>query len=146
MIKSTALRIVFVLALAALAWLLLAGWATESPRDRLVDASVGAVMALLAIAVALPRRTTWALRLVAGIVGLAYVVYFGTELWDLLHAKPQQLRVGEPSATMAGLGLLIIGLPMIVFALSGTSILTHLMNRAPRAGSTGKSSDDPPAV
>ena len=143
MIKSVVLRTFLVLALAGLTWMLLAGWATDSPRDRLMEASISAVVALGAIGIALPARAAWALRFVAGIVGVVYLLYFGAELWSLVSGQRQILRLGEPSATMAGLGLLFIGLPLLVFALSGTGILKHLARGHSQTRSSG---DGPPAV
>jgi hypothetical protein len=125
--KSRLLRAVVIALLLGGVWLILAGWSTDSPQDRFVEVCISAVVLLFALFLALPSRAGWALRIVAGAIGLIYVWYFGTELWGLVggHAKP--IRLGQPSATMAGLGLLIIGIPMLVFALSGTSLLRHLI-------------------
>jgi len=98
---------------------MLAGWATDSPRDRFFDASISAVVLLFALGIALPARAGWAFRIVAAVIGVTYLAYFGFELWGLLRGRPQPVRVGEPSVLMAGLGLLIIGVPSLLFALSG---------------------------
>ena len=107
----------FVVALCGCAWLLLSGWESDSPRDRLVDVLVSTVALLLAAGVTFPNRSHGPFRLVAGIVGSAYALYFADELIGLVRGKPQTLRIGEPSALMAGLGFLIIGAPLLVFAL-----------------------------
>jgi len=140
------LRVVVVAALLGGVWLILAGWELDSPRVRFFDASISAVVLLLALGLAFPRRALWALRVVAGAIGLLYLVYFGLELRGLLagHAKP--IRLGQPSATMAGLGLLIIGIPMLVFALSGTSLMRHLIADRHRGSRSDQSGSDGPAV
>jgi hypothetical protein len=119
-IHSRILRVVLLATLLGGVWLMLAGWATDSPRDRFIDASISAVVLLFALGVALPVRASWAFRIVAAVIGVTYLAYFGSELWDLLRGRPQPLRVGEPSVLMAGLGLLIIGVPSLLFALSGS--------------------------
>ncbi len=148
MIRSHFLRFLLIGALLGGVWFILAGWSTDSPRDRLVGASISAVVLLFAVAVALPVRAAWALRVVAGIVGTTYLLYFGFELWNLLRGNPQAFRIGEPSVLMAALGLLIIGIPMLVFAFAGVGvgILEHLMRLGPRASSGDKSDSDGPAA
>jgi ABC-type amino acid transport system permease subunit len=111
-----------------------------------MDVVISIVVLLLALAIALPRTASWALRLVAGAVGGAYVVYFVSELWGLATGHPHPLAIGQPSATMAGLGLLIIGLPMLVFALSGTSLLRHLIQERQRKQRGGSSDPSGPAA
>ena len=120
MIHSRSLRIVLLVALLGGVWLMLAGWATDSPRDRFVNASISAVVLLFALGIALPARASWAFRIVAAVIGLTHLAYFGSESWGLLRGRPQHLRVGQPSALMAGLGLLVIGVPSLLFALSGS--------------------------
>ena len=142
MTRSYLLRAVLISALAGGVWLILSGWSTDSPRDRFVDASISLVVLFLAIGVALPERAFWAIRIVAGAVGIAYLAYFGWESWALLEGQQQVFRVGEPSALMAGFGLLVIGLPMLFFALSGTGFrfLRHLL-RQERSRSDDESRD-----
>ena len=105
---------------------MLVGWAAESPRDRIMTGAVCGVALLLAGAVAFPERSDVPFRMVAGIVGLAYVGYFALEVKDLVGGQTQALRVGTPSAIMAGFGLVIIGLPLLLFAFSGQGIVRHL--------------------
>lgn len=119
MIQSRILRIALIGALLGGVWLMLAGWATESPRDRFVTACVSSVALLFALGVALPATASWAFRVVAAGIGAGYLVYFGSELWELVFGRPQTVRVGEPSVLMAGLGLLLIGVPSLLFAFSG---------------------------
>ena len=131
MIRRYLLRAVLISALAGGVWLILSGWSTDSPRDRFIDASISLVALLLAIGVALPERAFWALRIVAGAVGIAFLAYFGWELWAFLQGQKQTVRLGEPSIVMAGLGLVVIGLPMLLFALGGigSQFLRHLLGR-----------------
>jgi len=105
---------------------MLVGWTAESPRDRIMTGAVCAVALLLAGAVAFPERRQIPFRIVSGIVGLAYVGYFALEVKERVGGHTQPLRVGTPSAIMAGLGLLIIGLPLLLFAFSGQGVVRHL--------------------
>ena len=125
---------------------MLAGWATDSPRTRVGTVAICGVVLLLVLGIALPKRAKWALRVVAGVIGAAYVVYFGAELWGLVAGHPQPLRLGQPSATMAGIGLLIFGIPMLVYALSGTSLLRHLQQERERNGHSDRSGTEGPAA
>lgn len=54
-----------------------------------------------------------------GVIGLSYVVYFVAELAKLLGGERQPLAPGQPSATMAGLGLIFYSVPFLIFAISG---------------------------
>ena len=148
MIRNNFLRAVLVAALLGAVWLILAGWSTDSPRDRVIDASISTVVLLLALGTVLPVRAAWALRVVAGVVGVAYVLYFGSELWSMLRGKTQSFRIGEPSTLMAGLGLLIIGIPMLVFAFAGVGvgILEHLMRRGRGESRIDTAGEDGPAA
>ena len=57
------------------------------------------------MALAAPTRFLLAFRIVAGVVALTFAVYFVAELLALLRGVPQPIRIGTPSALMAGLGL-----------------------------------------
>ena len=140
----TSLRIVLVAALLGGIWLIMAGWSTDSPRDRFIDAGISAVVLLFALAIVLPRRGAWALRVVAAVIGLAYVWYVGAELWQMLGGKSQPLRIGQPSALMAGVGFLVLGIPMLIFAFGGIGVgmLERLMNRNPQAPAKPTARDD----
>lgn len=98
-------------------WMTLAGWETDSPRTRLYAGLFSAFMLVLALGVAAPSRFLIALRVVAGTVAVAYVLYFVFELAALLRGEEQHFQRGRPSALMAGLGLLVYGVPAIIFAL-----------------------------
>ena len=148
MIRSNFLRFVLVGALLGGIWLMLAGWPTDSPRDRFVEASISAVVLLLAFGIALPERAAWALRIVAGVVGMAYVLYFGSEWWSMLRGQGQSLRISQPSVLSAGLGLLIIGIPMLVFAFAGVGvgILERFMYQSRGDSHADPSNEDGPAA
>jgi hypothetical protein len=73
---------------------------------------------LLALGLYSPRRNEWALRLVTGLVFVAYVGYLVEEIRE---GKPLHLTGGrgEQSLRNAILGLILIGWPCIKFTLLG---------------------------
>ena len=130
---SLASRIVLILALLGFVWMINAGPAdpADAPTasQRVVGIVVSSVALLFAIGLAFPRRGRVATRIVAGCVVLAYLAYFVTELIELLRGEQQEFTRGEPSALMAGIGLLVWGVPMIVYALGGPSPLELLSGK-----------------
>ncbi|HEX7917761.1 MAG TPA: hypothetical protein VF454_00080 [Gemmatimonadales bacterium] len=81
-----------------------------------------ATPALLYAAVLLwPDRTRWAARAVAGFVALAYLAYFIDEVF----IRKAPVGVGAPSGSTtpwnAYLGLTIIGVPCLLYAVRGRS-------------------------
>ncbi|HEY5061739.1 MAG TPA: hypothetical protein VII52_09410 [Gemmatimonadaceae bacterium] len=119
MFKNRFARGVLVVAVVGFAWMFVADWATSSNQARWIDAAFSAGSLLLAIGIAAPVRARWALRVVAGAVGLSSLVFFVVELRDLLEGNRQVLALGHPSATTAGIGLLVYGVPLLIFAVSG---------------------------
>jgi hypothetical protein len=114
-------------------WMILAGWSTDTPKQRSWEAGIAAFMLVLALGLAAPGRFRWALRLVAGVVALGYFIYFVTEVVELLRGEPQPLSLGRPNATAAGLGLLIYGVPALVYALGAERVgLGRLFGARPR--------------
>lgn len=97
----------------------LSGWSTASHQVRFAMASLSILCVLLAVGIATCGRLLWALRLAAGAVGIAYVAYFVLQLWALLRGERQVLTPGQPSATMAGIALVVYAVPLLVFAISG---------------------------
>jgi len=118
-LSSPTLRAILALALLAFAaFCLQIAWTEGGPGTWLLI-----VMALVSVTfvvgLVVPCRQRIALRLVAGAVVLGYVAYFGMELVALFRGETQSLRVGGPSALMAGVGLLVWGVPLLVYTLSG---------------------------
>ena len=108
--------------IALLAWMLLAGWSDVTVAAKIASAAVAAFMLTLAVGLLAPTRFRLAFRILAGVVALTFAAYFITELWALLGGRTQSFRPGQPSALMAGLGLVVIGIPALVFALSGNLV------------------------
>jgi hypothetical protein len=77
-----------------------------------------AVALLLAIGLYNPRRNEWALRMITGLVFVAYLAYVVAEV---RAGKPLLLTGshGEESLRNALLGLVLIGWPCIKFTFSG---------------------------
>ena len=119
MFRSVPIRIVLILALIWFVWVILATWATDLPTARTVEAILASLCVFLIIGLAAPTRAFWALRLAAGIIGIGFVAYFAAELTSLMRGERQELRVGQPSAIMAGLSLVVYAVPCLIFAASG---------------------------
>jgi uncharacterized protein (DUF58 family) len=79
------------------------------------------VLATLGLANA--DRFEWALRVVAGLIFLAYAAYASSELLAWWQGKPAHPRPGRNTVNLHGAlsGLFIIGLPSLYFLLRGRS-------------------------
>ena len=118
---SRASRYILAAVLALFTWMVLAGWDMDSNTSRAMDVAVATFMVLLGFGVLAPRRMSGALRIVAGMIALTYLAYFGFEVRGLLSGEHQVLKIGAPSALMAGVGLLVFGVPALIFALGGVT-------------------------
>ena len=126
MIRSRFLRITLIAALLGFAGTMIMSWAPgDRPAARAVSVGLVLLAITFAVGLAFPDRRRIALRIVAGTVVLVYVVYFAVYAWRLLHGEPQPFGIGRPSALMAGIGLLVWGIPLLVYALSGRSLREH---------------------
>lgn len=131
MIESRFLRAVLVAALLGFVALLVAGWSPDdAPTAR--AAGIGLVFLALTFAagIVVPGRRRLALRVVAGVVVAFYLAYFATYAWRLARGEPQPFELGRPSALMAGIGLLVWGVPLLVYALSGRTPREHAADEA----------------
>ncbi len=140
---SRASRFVLAAVLFLFTWMVLSGWETDSVQARAVSAVIAAFMIVLAAGLLAPTRLRIAFRLVAGVVALTYAWYFGAELFALLGGEAQPIRLGMPSALMAGLGFIVFGVPALVFALGGVTVgwVDRLLRRA-----RGEPRSDEPAI
>jgi uncharacterized membrane protein len=88
-----------------------------TPLRAVVVATLSSLALLYAAALVWPRRCAWAARAAAAIVFLAYVAYFVDE-W-VVEGQPLRAprRRSESSPGNALLGLIVIGLPALLFAL-----------------------------
>jgi hypothetical protein len=124
-------RIVLIVTMLLFSWMTLSDWRDDTPKARAIEVALVLVMLLLAIGFAFPKRAVLAFRVVAGSVAALYLWYTIIEITSLLRGEPQQLRFGQPSATMAVIGLLVFGVPAFVFAFGGvtTGWLDRLLRR-----------------
>lgn len=136
---STTARLIVIIALVGFAWIVNTGWAVSTPVQRTAGIVLGGVALLLAAGLAFPQRGRAARRVVAGLIALVYLVYFVTELAKLIAGEPQPLGAGRTSALMAGVGLLFWGIPMLVYALGGPSLIAMINPRwhAPEDSNAG---------
>jgi Regulator of ribonuclease activity B len=137
MIQSPFLRTILVVALLAFAaFCVQVAW-TEGGQGTwlLVVLALGSVT--VAVGLVFPGRRRIALRLVAACVVIVYLIYFGAELFSLLRGTAQPIRLGQPSAIMAGLGILIWGVPLLIYSLSGRTLGEHAAEAAIAADRTG---------
>ena len=112
-------------------------------RVRAISAVVAGLMIVGAAGAVAPKRLTWALHVVAGTVALGYTWYFVGEVVALLRGQAQAIRLGQPSAVVAGLGMIVFAIPLGVIAVSGVRVGPfgwRLRSRAP----THSDRDDPP--
>jgi hypothetical protein len=114
---STLLRCI----LAGVMWLsaliFLTGWNDATASQRMWSAGLAALLLIGSFGVLAPTRFRIALRIIAGATGLGYIAYFVSELVALINGQPQQFRIGQPSALMAGLGLAVFAVPCLVYAI-----------------------------
>jgi Regulator of ribonuclease activity B len=130
MIQSPFLRAVLVLALLSFgAFCLQIGW-SEGGSGTWLLLVLALASVTFAIGLAFPGRRRIALRLVAAGVVVLYLVYFGAEFVSLLRGTAQQTRIGQPSALMAGAGLLVWGVPLLIYTLSGRTGREHAVAAA----------------
>jgi len=114
-------------------WMIFSGWSTDTSAQRGFEIGLGAFLLALALGLAAPSRFLWALRLVAGTVAVGYFGYFAFEVIQLLRGEKQPFSLARPNATAAGLGLLIYGIPALVFALAAERVgVARLFGRRPR--------------
>ena len=143
MIQSPVLRIVLAAFVLLFAGMMVSDWGAEPPSRRWAIGIFVGLMVLFAIALLAPRRMRWAFRLLAGCIFLLYAGYFVDQARRLLSGTPQRFALGRPSTVMAGIGLLVFGIPCLVYALSGQWIPVY---RTLRRGddATRKPDDDGP--
>ena len=119
MFRSLPLRTALILALSWFIWVLFGTWDTDAPTARMVEGMLAALCLFLILGLAAPTRALWALRIAAGLIALGYIAYFLAEVAALLHGEHQAFRLGQPSALMAGFGLVAFAVPCLIFAVSG---------------------------
>jgi hypothetical protein len=92
-------------------------------QGRVVLYFVSGTLVFATLGLARPRRFRWALRIVAGVILLAYVAYAASETIAWWQGKP--FGLGAPRAVSnlrnALWGLVVFGLPSLNFLLRGRS-------------------------
>jgi len=105
-------------------WGLLRGWSRYAPGEKVGIVVLIVFMWLLVLALYRPGRSRWAGRLVAGSVSLAFIAYFLLELvFTVRHGTLSGSHQG--SMLQALLGVLFVGIPTTVYALSGMTLSEH---------------------
>ena len=124
-------------------WMMLSGWSADTRTQRVWDAGIAAFMLVLALGLASPKRFILALRVVAGTIAVVYLGYFVWELFKLLGGERQPLALNRPNATAAGVGLLIYGVPALIFALGAERVGVSRLLRSP-SGDNREEEENPP--
>jgi hypothetical protein len=123
MIRSPVLRAAVALAALGTAAVLLMGWNGASTLQRIVAGLVAGFAVMLAAGMLAPaRHRRGAMRVVAGLACAACLAYAIVEVVALLGGQAQPIRVGEPSAVMSLLLLLLAAIPLGIFAVSGRTM------------------------
>jgi hypothetical protein len=123
MITSPVLRGVLVLCLGIFVWAI---WAPD-PQGAPIQARLGLVAltvlaAIFAVGLVFPTRARWALRVVAGIgAGCLFSLFAYRVALFLVAGPPSGSVIAVDSPLRTGFGLLIWGVPLLIFALSGRS-------------------------
>lgn len=106
------------LAFAGCWFFLIDEWST---KNILLVVALDAPALLYAAVLLWPDRTRWAARVVAGFVALAYLAYFIDEVF--IRKAPIGIGASSGSTTPwnAYLGLTIIGVPCLLYAVRGRS-------------------------
>ena len=138
-------RWILAVVLVVFAAMTLSGWATDTPSVRLATAIFAALMLLGAAGAIAPHRFRWALHVIAGAVSLGYIWYFIDEVMRLVRGEAQPIRMGQPSAVMACVGLIVFAIPLGIFAVSGVLVgpFGWRVRVGPRPNAGG---EDPPAA
>jgi len=76
------------------------------------------ILVLLIVALAMPKSAHWAGRAVCGMVFLAYVTYLVVELIEDPQSLWPTARRSTSCAFNAAMGLLVIGTPALIYALT----------------------------
>ena len=116
-------------------------FAVTEPDARGVGVLLALAALLFAAGLLFPGRNRLLLRTLAGAASLAYVAYFVQQLVALIAGQPQEFAVGQPSALMANLALLIIAMPLARYAVTGRTSRERVAELAARNDPTGALTD-----
>ena len=101
--------------------LMAVGRPEDTPTQRAGSMVVALLAVLFLLGLASPRRFRWAARTVTGAVFLIYLAFVCVETW-----RAVQLRsLAGTSLVLALIGMLVWGIPALVFALSGAFPSEH---------------------
>ena len=76
-------------------------------------------MALIVVICLVPGFAHFPLRILAAMVAMTCIWYFVYEVVDLVRNGEQRIRIGEPSAVMAGIAMIVFGIPALALAVGG---------------------------
>lgn len=93
----------------------------DTPTQRAGSMVVALLAVLLLLGLASPLRFRWAARMVTGAVFLIYLAFVCLEAWRAIQLR----SVAGTSLVLALVGMLVWGIPALVFALSGAFPSEH---------------------
>ena len=110
-------RIVLISVLLSFVWMVLSSWATDTAKARVFEVVFSAITLIVAFGLIVPKRLGLAFRFFAGILGVGYFFMFYMEATQQMSAPGQHLTLGAP-ALGAGILLMLLGIPLLAYALS----------------------------
>jgi hypothetical protein len=124
MVTNPVLRALLVLCLAGFVWALWLPDPEGTPmKGQWLVIALTALAATFAVGLVFPTRARWALRVVAGLAaGVLFALFAYRVVLLVRHGPPRGGVLAIDSPLRTGLGLLLFGVPLLVFALSGRSV------------------------
>lgn len=110
-------RIVLASVLVSFVWMVLSSWATDTVKVRVFEVAFSAITLIVAFGLVVPKRLGLAFRFFAGSLGAGYLFMFYIEVTHQMSTPGEHLTLGTP-ALGAGILLMLLGIPLLVYALS----------------------------
>jgi hypothetical protein len=110
-------RGVVVAVLLSFVWMVLSSWATDTVKVRIFEVAFSALTLIVAFGLIVSKRLGLASRFFAGSLGVGYLFMFYVEATHQMSTPVQHLTLGAP-ALGAGILLMLLGIPLLAYALS----------------------------
>jgi hypothetical protein len=110
-------RMVLASVLISFVWMVLSSWATDTVKVRVFEVVFSAITLIVAFGLIVPKRLGLSFRFFAGSLGAGYLFMFYVEATHQLSTPGDHLTLGAP-ALGAGILLMLLGIPLLAYALS----------------------------